>query len=679
MKEDTSWDSILAKDPSGIYSQMTSQSRLLYREAVRQLSSKYGISPTDICDAAVTLSSNEPVDPDIRFRLRSHVGYFLFERDGIRRILCHLNRVADRKTLFSTAILHFYISGYVILLSLLIVGYWLSSRSNDAVVLKLVGCLAVAVLGGGAIAVLLNGILRIAVSPRTLPCMDLRTGIREECRTIVVVPSLLLNCSHVRRLMELLKSHARAIPDNNVFILLLTDFVDCQTKHGSVGQLPLLELCCCQIDALNEDAEFRDRKPFFLLHRDLRYSNTQRAWIGWERKRGKLEDLMLFVKRGDNHFLQSIGDIGRLQSAEYIVVLDDDTKLTPNAVYRLIGTHTHPLNHPYLDESNSILHRGYCILDACAISVDRSKVSASRLARAAIARNMGASCLARAAIGRNVGFDAFGRCLFGGKGCIHISTFLAVVAKRIPHELVLSHDVVESGIARTGMASKATVIDEFPVHYNAYMAREHRWTRGDWQNLPWLLPVGMCRGRMSLFGKFAITQCLRNTLVPISIFVLMLLGTRTVTDWLWLIVLTVGASFMVSSVEIFSRGVSGRDRGRMLLWEMTRVVKRLLWLIVTSAHRAVVAADAILRTLWRLMTSRRLLEWSPSALVGGLGSSSRLCNTYRTMTTGTALLFALGLCAKTNRISTVSVVFGLWSCCCFVRTGGPGTRNQASN
>ena len=85
---------------------------------------------------------------------------------------------------------------------------------------------------------------------------------------------------------------------------LLTDFVDAPAATLP-SDAPLLELAARRIAELNEK-HGADR--FFLFHRPRRYNAGERAWIGFERKRGKLADLNALLRgAGDDRFSRVVG------------------------------------------------------------------------------------------------------------------------------------------------------------------------------------------------------------------------------------------------------------------------------------------------------------------------------------------------------------------------------------
>ena len=83
--------------------------------------------------------------------------------------------------------------------------------------------------------------------------------------------------------------------------------------------------------------------------------------------------------------------------------------------------------------------------------------------------------------------DMFGEGSYAGKGIYDIDAFEAALAGRAPDATLLSHDLFEGTFARAGFASDVEVVEEFPSRYDVSASRHHRWARGDWQLLPWIL------------------------------------------------------------------------------------------------------------------------------------------------------------------------------------------------
>ena len=82
--------------------------------------------------------------------------------------------------------------------------------------------------------------------------------------------------------------------------------------------------------------------------------------MGWERKRGKLEELNRLLRGADRHHLPAGagGSRRRPQGVRYVLTLDADTRLPREAARRLIGTMAHPLNRPRFDAAPRPRRRG---------------------------------------------------------------------------------------------------------------------------------------------------------------------------------------------------------------------------------------------------------------------------------------------------------------------------------
>src|SRR5208337_2829842 len=99
-----------------------------------------------------------------------------------------------------------------------------------------------------------------------------------------------------------------------------------------------------------------------------------------------------------------------------------------------------------------------------------------------------------------------------------------------PEAHLLSHDLLEGAHVRVGLASDIELLDLFPADYLSYSRRRHRWVRGDWQIIDWLLHrVPMADGerelnRLTPFNRWKIADNLRRSLLPIAALVLLAVG-----------------------------------------------------------------------------------------------------------------------------------------------------------
>src|SRR3989442_808320 len=114
--------------------------------------------------------------------------------------------------------------------------------------------------------------------------------------------------------------------------------------------------------------------------------------------------------------------------------------------------------------------------------------------------------------------DLFGEGSFTGKGLYDVDAFSAALEGRVPENALLSHDLFEGLHARCALISDVELVDDFPSSVLAHARRQHRWVRGDWQILFWLLPVvptrhGLERNRLPLISRWKILDNLRRSLV----------------------------------------------------------------------------------------------------------------------------------------------------------------------
>ena len=146
----------------------------------------------------------------------------------------------------------------------------------------------------GAAIDIVNQLIALFFPPRVLPKLDLSKGIPDDCLTVVAVPTLLLNESQTRQMVEALEVRFLGNRDKNLHFALLTDSVD--SPSGPNDADPLIRLCSQLIERLNRKYAQQARGSFFHFHRRQVYCASESTWMGWERKRGKLLDFNSFLR-----------------------------------------------------------------------------------------------------------------------------------------------------------------------------------------------------------------------------------------------------------------------------------------------------------------------------------------------------------------------------------------------
>jgi cyclic beta-1,2-glucan synthetase len=222
--------------------------------------------------------------------------------------------------------------------------------------------------------------------------------------------------------------------------------------------------------------------------------------------------------------------------------------------------------------------------------------------------------------------DLFGEGVFTGKGLYDVDAFSAAVDGRVPENALLSHDLFEGVHARTALVTDVEVVDDYPANLLAHARRQHRWVRGDWQILAWLLPMvptrnGFARNHLPLVSQWKIFDNLRRSLVAPALVTL--LGAA----WVFLpgrsLVWTVGGLSVVGFplvTSLFSLLFQApvREPARVYVrgaMEDLRTASAQAFLtLVFLPYHAWERVDAIVRTLVRLViTQRRLLDWETAA------------------------------------------------------------------
>ncbi len=476
---------------------------------------------------------------------------------------------------------------------------------------------ALAVLPATAVATtVVHRVVCRTVPPHHHARLALASGVPEALRTLLVVPVLLTDRAEVEALVARLEVHFLANDDGAVHFALLSDAPDAD-REVTDDDAELLAAARRGVSALNarHGAAPNGTPRFLLLHRRRRWNPAESRWMGWERKRGKLRELDRVLRGAlDTSF---VDDADRVAAASlgvrYVLTVDADTRVPRGAVRRLVGVIAHPLNAPRHDASGRVV-AGHGILQPRVTPTlphpgDRSVV------RWLAAGAAGIDPYAWAV--SDVYQDLFGEGCFTGKGIYDVDAFERAQADHVPENTVLSHDLLEGIYARAGHVSDVELFEDPPSDQQVVDARQHRWTRGDWQLLPWI--VG--RSRLPLVGRFQLLDNLRRSLLaPAALALLVaswwLPGPRALL-WSTAAVAAVTAPILASVLLDTlprRRGLHLRSALADLGRDWRLAVARAGLDLVTLAERAGSTGDAVVRTAYRLAISRRnLLSWVPAA------------------------------------------------------------------
>ena len=473
---------------------------------------------------------------------------------------------------------------------------------------------------------IVNRVITQQIGATLLPGLELRDGVPSDLRTIVVVPTLLTGISAVREQIERLEVHHLSNPDDNFCFALLSDWRDSATEQTETDDALLAEAAIgiARLNAIYGSTG--GYKRFFLLHRRRLWNESEGRWIGWERKRGKLRELNRLLRGAtDTTFMAIDGRVPSLPPGiRYVLTLDADTRLPIGAARRLVGKIAHPLNQPRIDARTGLVARGHGILQP-RVTPSLPVGSEGSLYQRVFSGPNGLDPYALAA--SDIYQDLFEEGSYCGKGIYEIDILESALEEQIPENAVLSHDLLEGIFARAGLASDIEVVEEFPSRYDVASARQHRWTRGDWQLLPWILGFGSkTHGKspktaIPLMGRWKLLDNLRRSLsAPAALLGMLFAWLQPMPVagiWTAFILLTIALPPLagtIAGILPHRTGVSLRNHLHALQDDFALGMVQSGFLITFLAHQAWVMVDAIGRTLFRLFIShRRMLEWVTAA------------------------------------------------------------------
>ncbi len=408
-----------------------------------------------------------------------------------------------------------------------------------------------------------------------------------------------------------LTTYAEAYKDKNLGFAVLADLPDANETVKD-ADADIIRTAEGYIDRINENGV-----SACLLWRDREYSESERIFMGKERKRGAQAELFRLLYNGDSR-LHVYGN--KPVGYKYVLALDADTRILYNDIIKLIATALHPCNKPYISRSGGYptVTDGYGVITprADVIFPEPDKISMYTAKKYAYG---GRSEYERASF--DVYSYLFGVGSFCGKGLISVEAYMTAIEGAFPSERILSHDTVEGVRLRCGYASDLRVYDTPPGDIISERKRQHRWIRGDVQT--WCLlghsvtsesgekyknPVGMT-GRMIIIEPVlsALTSVIRVPTILLSLsggIIGLPVYLLSVSDHLFEITrLTIGAwrvprrKYFSGAPDYYASAIF--DAGRMVSGE---------------ADDAVLAADAVYRAFYRMnFTKRRLLEWKTAA------------------------------------------------------------------
>src|SRR5215216_2147912 len=657
-------EQILRGDPAGLYAQMYFETRNHYRSVIEELAHGSTMSEADIATQTVQLAQ-----AGVSTR-EKHVGYY-FLASGREVLETRINFHSK----FSVRLIRFiqknattsYLGSIVALtfLFVLLAGYYAMQAGGSTLQLILAGILTI--LPATSVSIdIINGLVVAIIPPRTLPKLNFDNGVPEEYKTMVVIPALLATERDAPLLLSQIERHFIGNSDPNIFFALITDFADAPEKEMPADDEPIAQTKTA-IEQLNKKYGNQAYHPFYFFHRERKWNESEECWMGWERKRGKLEEFNKLLSGSDSTtFTVKFGDLSVLPTIRYVITLDADTVLPRESARQLIGTLAHPLNQAEFDPVSGEIKAGHTILQP------RTQVRPASSNRSLFTRVYSGDSVidlyTRAV--SDVYQDLFDEGNYVGKGIYDVSAFQRSLQDKTPENHLLSHDLFEGMQGRCGLVTDVVVFEDYPPHYLVYTDRMHRWLRGDWQLLPWLwnrVPhrtQGKRRTTLSIIDRWKLFDNLRRSLVQPAVLALLVSG------WLWL----PGSSllWMIISLSPYLMGVASNfiaevrhvfsQRHSTVTSRPTRLAAlRAVFEIIFLPHEALIILDAVSTTLVRLfITHKHMLQWVSAAhTVQIFGKRLRLKSAWQAMILAPLLAFLFSLMLFVLQPQVLLVAFPL--------------------
>ncbi len=636
-------------------------SRDQYRTAIEELARRSDLSEYRVAEKAIELAGHDAAQDgaDPASAAHTDVGFFVV---GQRRLELE-KAIGYRPTISQTVKRTFRKTGWlgIVLpvfaltaLLLVLAGNALAHLGLSISSIVLMLALFAVPASEGALA-FFNTVVLLFLKPTRLIGYDYRHGVPPEARTLVVIPSLIGSRDDVEENIRNIEVHHLANLAGEIHFALLSDWPDSQAEVDA-ADMEILEFARAEIARLNARYPSEGAPRFYLLHRHRLFNAAEGVWMGWERKRGKLHELNLLL-RGDSDTTFLPLDVPLPEHVVHVMTLDADTRTTRDAVASLVGKMCHPLNRPHFDATKRVVNDGYAILQPRITASLTSGDEASFFQRV-FSANRGLDPYVFAV--SDLYQDVFGDGSFTGKGLYHVDAFEAALQGRIEENTVLSHDLLEGAFARSALVTDVELVEDYPTRYSVDASRHHRWARGDWQLLGYILDP---RSGVPALSRWKMVDNLRRSLTPIfwvmaAIAGWTLLPFTQAAQWQALLILSL---FMAPTFDIVNAILpkSGDQTPRGHFSALARDVAfgtaMVALKIVLMAHLAWMMGDAIIRTIYRLFVSRQhLLEWRTASQAHKSGDND--LGSYYSMMYGAVVIGFVGLAIPVLADSTGAFV-----------------------
>ncbi len=489
----------------------------------------------------------------------------------------------------------------------------------------------------------------MSASEKTRPCPRLELDeIPIEGKTAVVISTLLIAPEENEDICKNLERFYLLNRDENLYFTVLADFPEGEAELPSEKEEAVLYDLFERVSALND----KYKNKFTVFARNRKYNADEKKYYGSERKRGAITSLVNFITDKEK-FDYYHGDTSKLSGVKYLFLLDGDTGIGFSSVREAVSCALHPQNKPVIDKGRVI--KGYGVFQPAVkfgLVHENQTIFQSFITGAGGLDNYESASYDRFQ-------SVFESGIFCGKGLIDVELYKEKVIPNMPENAVLSHDMPEGNLLRCRLVSDLTTTDDAPTNAISYFSRLHRWIRGDIQNL-----IFLKNKNMSPYSGFKIINNVIRHITPVTSLALILISAflSTAKSNFGVLFSLIYLLFPFLSVLLFAP-IRAYNKstviGRRFYSKVTGVYAsntlRLLYEILVIPHLAYVSINAITKSIYRMLVSKKgLLEWKTFGQNERSSSSSVFGYYYRffpNVISGIILLlckkisfFVLGVC-----------------------------------
>ena len=638
------------------YLRMDFHSRDYYRTAISRMAGALKAPEPAVARAAADLAAHQGV----------HVGEFIVGSRK-RELYMQFGRVPFKVRLsefYRRHMLLFYAGGAAVSTLVSSALLCLPLFFRFAPVYGIVGFL-ISLIPVYTVAITVNNKLFTLINkPAFIPKMEFAEGIPDDCATMAVIPALVTSEDDGRELLSKMEVYWAGNQQKNLCFTLLSDFKEDKNEIAARDEA-IIEHMEQMVSRLN--AQY-GRALFFFAQRKRTLIKENGRFGGYERKRGALLDFCRLLNGDASAFAHVTKGIP--ENIKYVITLDSDTELGRDAAVKMVGAMEHPLCRPVIDEKTGIVKAGYGVMQP-RIGIDVVSAAQTRFSLVFSGKG-GLDTYASAA--SDVYQDGFGTGIYTGKGIFNRAVYMRVLSGRFPDNSILSHDLLEGSHLRCALLSDVVLMDGCPARYTAWASRQHRWVRGDWQLLPWLkrnVPTmtGKTPNTLPRLSKYQMLDNMRRSLsTPLSFVVILLSQTAFYSNAFFWFISGILPLFIDSILDFVTRIIMLAKNARHgstfkdVWYETKTMFEQALYKFAFLPYETYLMLDAVVRSLIRLVTRRKLLEWVTAA-EGDKKAKMGVAYYWRSMAAApllAAALFALSI-VFTRRFSLVAfLVFSVW-------------------